>query len=207
MAVSKIHICNLALACLGEDAIRAFDESNKRSRMCDVFFDSLRDYLLTKFDWPFAKRFIQLQPLDGVTMPAGKYAYQLPSDCRNVRDLDPPGSKDYWEVFDQQLVCKKTPEETVFIYYTAKVEDVAKFTDTFATMLYLLMAVRMGPVITQDKKLVESLLNQYRMEQAEAWESEANEGNDYRSHDEDPNNDPFVYPDGYLPIDEIYGGS
>ena len=50
---SKIGICNLALAHLGADSIRSFEETNKRARMADVFFDQVRDYLLSKFDWPF----------------------------------------------------------------------------------------------------------------------------------------------------------
>lgn len=196
MADSKIHICNIALARLGAASIRSFDESNKRARMCDTFFDSIVNYQLSRFDWPFAKRFIKLNPLTDQDYPDGLVAYGLPSDCKRVIDMHPKGSADYWELYGKTLVCKKTEEEGVWIYYTAGVTDTALFSDTFSNFISICLAVRMAPSITQDKELTKTLYQQYMQEQKEVWEVDANEGNDYRSHDEDPNNDSFVYPGG-----------
>lgn len=214
MAVSKIEICNVALAMLGADAIRSFDEKNKRARMSDVFFDFTRDYLLTKFDWPFAKRFVKLQPLDdtvtigGITtdrvVPDGMYPYQLPADCHTPRDMHPPGSKDPWDVMEDVFYCKVEPteESAVYLYYTSAQIDVSKYSRTFNNLLALGLALKMCPAITQDKQLTAALGEQFAIEQQNAWESDANIGNMYREHDEDPNNDSFVYPDGVTPIDD-----
>lgn len=197
MAYSKVAIANLALATLGADAIRSFDEKNKRARMSSNFFDSTRDYLLAKFDWPFARGFKKLNEVDmmDIDVPAGMKVYQLPNDCRTPRDLWPPGSKTPWRIAADRLYTPTTG--TIYLYYTVQEVNTALFTDTFVSLLALGMAVRMAPAITQDKNLSKILYEQYQTEQLESWESDANIGEDYRSPDEDPNNDTFVYPDGY----------
>ena len=199
MSYSKVAIANLALATLGADAIRSFDEKNKRARMCSNFFDSTRDYLLAKFDWPFARGFKKLNEVelpDDEIAPEGMKVYQLPNECRTPRDVHPPGSKDPWSIAGDKLYTNIGRD--VYLYYTIQEVNTALFSDTFVSLLALGMAVRMAPAITQDKNLSKNLYEQYRTEQLESWESDANIGEDYRMHDEDPNNDTFVNPGGYL---------
>lgn len=193
MAYSQVSISTIALAMIGEDAIRDFDENNKRARMCDVFFEPSRDYLLSKFDWPFARKFVRLNLLDipDEELIYGSYAFQLPSDCKTPRDIYPPGSRDNWEILGDRLFCEK---EEIGLYYTARIDNPDKFSDTFVHFLALYMALKLAPAITQDKALVKTLMDQIKVAQLEAWESDANIGNDYRAHDEDPNKDTFVNP-------------
>lgn len=204
MSYSKIDICNIALALLGADSIRSFDEGNKRSRMCDVFYNLTRDYLLSKFDWPFARSCVLLAELDETSVdnyiPSGFSAYQLPNNCKTPRDVDPPGSKDSWYIMANVLFTDKTGD--IYLHYTKQEVNSALFSDTFSNLVALGIAVRLAPVISQDKALVKVLYDQYRVEQLEAWESDANIGEDYRTHDEDPNNDTFVEPDGYVDPDD-----
>ena len=202
MTVSKIEICNVALAMLGADAIRSFDDKNKRARMADVFFDFTRDYLLTKFDWPFARKLAKLNPLDATTMivPAGEYPYQLPNDCHAARSLHPRRSQDPWYVLQDVLYCRRVPstEYDLLLQYTFKAVDVSKYSSTFNNLLASGLAVKMSPSITQDKALTAELGQQFLREQQDAWEADANVGDGYREPDEDPNNDSFVYPDGFF---------
>lgn len=197
MANSKVSICNVSLASLGADSIRSFEEGNKRARMCQTFYEFSKNYLLSKFDWPFAKRYMELKPVDTsiIDVPPEVYAYHLPSDCKTARDIAPEGSSTYWETRGALLYCHRTPEMRVFLYYTSNVEDASLFTDTFAHLLSLMIAVKIAPSITQDKALTAAVGEQYRVEMLEAYESDANAGNVFRSHDEDPNNDSFVNPD------------
>lgn len=202
MAYSKVGICNLAFALVGASAIRDFDESNKRARMAEVFYEPTRDYLLSKFDWPFARSFKNLQKLSttDIDVPEGMNAFKLPNDCRTPRDIHPLGSRVKWEVYGSALL---TPEESVGLYYTKQETNPTRFSDTFVNVLALGLAIKMAPSITQDKQLVQSLVQQYEMAKMEAWESDANIGNMYREHDEDPNNDRFVYPDGVPDLPRI----
>ena len=195
MAYSKISICNLSLAMCGAGAIRDFDESNKRARMADVFFEPTKDYLLSRIDWSFARKFKHLNLLDipADEIPSGLYPYQLPNDCKVPRILTPAGGRTRWEVMGDRLFCEQP--SGVSLYYTAVNTPVARFTDPFVNVFALGIAVRLAPAITQDKQLVDSLYKQYISEQKECWETDTNIGNIYREFDEDPNNDTFVSPD------------
>lgn len=209
MSVSKIDICNIALARLGEAAIRSFDEKNKRARMCDTFFDFSRDQLLVKFDWPFAKKYVEVHPIDaeatGVSVPTGFYVYDLPHDCLIVRDVEPAGSKESWYTMEKKLYCRTPPDSDyeVYVYYTAVVVDTALYSWAFANLLSLLLAVNMCPAITQDKDLFKALSAQYENEKFESWETDANAGNVYKEPDNRPDNDSFVNPDGWVSSDTL----
>lgn len=201
MSYSQVDICNLAIAALGGEPIRSLGEDNKRARQCDKFFVPSRDVILTKFDWPFARGFKALNQLDmtGIDVPDGMYRYQIPNDCKVPRDLYPHGSKLYWEIFGDQIQCRLSEE--VYLYYTKKIVDSAKFSDSFVHALSLLLAVRIGPALTQDKKLLREIYTQYKTEVREAWETEANMDNNYREADEQPENDSFVNPDSSSSFD------
>ena len=188
----------MALALLGAQSIYSVNDQNKRAKMADRFYDMSRDYLLTRFDWPFARKIAQIQPVaEGeIDLPTGNYAYKLPADCRAPRDFYPPGSDDYWYVISDYFVCLiPGGSQDIFITYTAQEVDNAKFSDTFSELLSVLLAVKMCPAITQDKELFKSLYGQYIQESRDCWESDANIGNMYREHDEDPEEDTFVNPD------------
>lgn len=199
MTESKIGICNQSLAMLGAEAIRSFDEDNKRSRMADVFFDFTRDFLLDKFDWNFARKLIKLQSVVVTTpIPERMYAYQVPNDCKTARDLYPPGNRDKWEIMGDVLYCERTLEENVYLFYTSQEVDVSKYPSSFSNLLALGIAVRMCPPVTQDKALTRELQGQYRIAEQEIWEGDANIGNTYKDYDDDPENDTFVNVEGIL---------
>jgi len=182
---------------LGADSIRDFDESNKRARLADVLYESSKDYLLYKFDWPFARAYKNLQELDLSTedTPPGFKAYQLPSNCVVARDIFPLGSKDQWEVMGERVFTIDTAT-SMGLYYTRDGVDPSKFSDTFAQLLAIFMAVKLSPPITQDAKMTAELHRQFTIQIREDWEADANVGNTYREFNEDPNNDSFVYPPG-----------
>ena len=204
---SAVDICNQALSMVGGDFIRALDESTKRSRACSVFYPMLRDYLLTRLDWPFAKKLVLLKPLDEdqplrvslnvqvqSVVPEGWYAYQMPNDCAAPRDLHPPGSKERWKQFHRTILAMKPPESEPKLYYTALIDDTSLFSMTFVNLLSLGIAARLAPSIAQDKGLASSLHQQWLNEQYTVFADDANIGEDYRSPDEQPLNDPFVDP-------------
>lgn len=198
MAYSKIKICNMALAAVGADQIRSFSENNKRARQCEVFFDLVRDYILFKFDWGFARRFVKLQQLADVETPPGIYAYGIPADCKIVRDLYPRGSKEWWEVTGDTFLCRFT--DNVYIYYTGRCDEPVKFSDAFAYLIALLLAVKIAPSLTKNASTTKALYEQYLREEADAMEADASQSNDYRPVDEDPNFDSFVFPSADWPV-------
>ena len=193
MAYSKIKICNMALANLGEASIRSFDEPNKRAKQCQVFYDLTQDYLLFRFDWGFARSFAKLQQLEDFDTPSGVYAFAKPPNCRALRDLYPRGSRQWWEILGD-AVLTKIPGE-VYFYYTASEVNPTKFSDAFAYLLASLLAVKLAPSISRSASMTKTLFDQYVREEADAFEADASQGNDYRPNDEKPDLDTFVHPE------------
>lgn len=198
---SKIQICNTALTLIGENVIRSFDEENSRARLCDRMYDTVQMYVLSLFDWPFARAFRKLQKLDpdALTdifygeMPSGITAYALPSDCAVPRDLHPRGTNIPWSVIGEALA---TPaQENVHLHYTRKEVNPARFSDMYINSVIELLASRLANPLKQDKALAASLYETYQMNLQTSMSVDANIGNDYRHPDEDPDNDPFVNPD------------
>jgi len=198
MPYSKIDICNQAITGhLGEEMIRSFDDNNKNARMASVAFDFLRDRLLVDFDWAFARKLEQLSQLSLTTPVASDlYPYALPADCLLMRDLYPRGSKEFWEVMDGVLYCRKSQD--VYVYYTYKNEDPRKYTQTFCDLLATMIAARICIPVTHDRKLKSVLDQEARLARLETYQVEANANNAYRDPDNDPDEDTFVNPDNKL---------
>ena len=204
---SAVDICNLALAQVGAAPIRSFTENNKRARMCNIFYPMIRDYLLSRYDWPFARKMVPLQALSELPtrigqnvsikgeIPEGWYAYKLPNDCIRPLELHPPGSREKWDQFQDMFLCKKAPEEEPKLYYTSQVTNTTQFSMTFVELLALGIAVKLAQPIAQDKQLTQTLFNQWQTEQTQLYGTDANVGEDYRHSDEMPDLDTFVNPD------------
>lgn len=198
MINSKIGICNLALAAIGEDSIRDFADGNKRARMCDVFYDTSRDYILSQFNWPFARKQLALNKLATSSnwIPEGMIAYALPVDCHQPIDILPEGSMQSWEVLGRELYTRLDSEKyDVVLRYTKYEIDPTKFSAQFYNLLSLAIAVRICIPLTQDKALAKEIFSQYKIESTEAWGVDANIGNKHLHNDNNPALDSFVDPD------------
>ena len=197
MISSKINICNLALASIGEDSIKDFSEGNIRARMCDTFYENSRDYLLEQFDWPFARKQQALMKVASPTdwVPDGTFEYAKPVDCYHVISLWPEGSRQGYELRGKSVFCQldSGAGTDVVLMYTVHELDPTKYSSGFINLLALAMAVRLCLPLTSDKALANGLLQQYELEKKEVWANAANEGNMYPSgNDENPNYDTFV---------------
>jgi len=196
MAYSKVSISNMSLAYFGVDSIRAMDEDNKRARLCSVFFDPLRDLLLQRFDWPFARGFIRLQQLaEDFNYPDNVSVYQVPNDCAASRDIWPRGGRDDWEVVGNTIHCRL---DAVYLYYTKQIQNPALFSHGFVHILAMLMATKIGMPLTADAQAVAGITRELPFEMNNVLESEMNMGNVYKAYNDDPNKDTFVNPDEIL---------
>jgi len=194
-APSKIGICNIALAMLGGDSIRDFDEENKRSRQCDIFYESTVAYLMEQYDWSFARKFVDLQAIVEPVPAEGLYPYQLPSDCLIPREVAPRASRNYWEIIGRTIYTRCVEAQ---LYYTRNDYSVDWFSHTFENLAATGIAVKLSPAISQKPDLTAQLFNQFLAEQRDAHAVDANIGNEYRAYDETPEVDTFVNPPGTL---------
>ncbi len=192
---SSVEICNTGLAYLGAEGIAALDGSTKTTRACRTFYPQARDYLLSLFDWPFARKLAKLEALDTTewVIPSDLYAYTLPADCLVPRSIYPRGTRTKWEVQDGKLLTSMYP---TYLYYTRKVETSGAFSVGFVEVLSVLLASKLCMPITADKSLADKLRQEFSSVFSYVTSNEANIGNEWVHHDLDPDADRFVNPDG-----------
>ena len=193
MSLSKVDISNIALAHIGEEAIRALDEASRRARLCQTAIDISIKAVLGDIDWNFARRLKALNHLSTASVPEGLFAFAIPSDCLVPRELYPRGSRQNWEIVGTSLICPYDPTvNDIQLYYTTAESSLAAFPHSFALAVASYMAFYMSPGLTKDKQLTAALYEQYRIAAADAWHIDANTGNVYKAYDRDPENDAFV---------------
>lgn len=88
---SVIQICNTALMRIGSSrTINSLTEQSKQADVCNVFYETARDAVLSDFDWNFAAKRVVLADLD--TPPSDwHYAYRYPTDCMRIIEIMVPG--------------------------------------------------------------------------------------------------------------------
>jgi hypothetical protein len=192
---TPIEICNIALIRLGSDTIRDFDKATKRARACEGLYPIVRDQMLEKYDWSFARgttpaplRVSAEHPVD----PILGTPYDLPVDCLKPRDVLPLGTDVPWEVVQDRLYTRlQSPR----LRYTRKNITPGLFSASFSSALAFHLALELVPVIKAETELVTSLRGQALQALAEAQDEDAQRGSTFLHNDTDPNNDPFVNPD------------
>lgn len=150
MPMSEVQIVNMALARIGVlKPITALTENSTEAIAAKLFYEHIRDDLLTRWPWPWATRRASLAQLSGVidtTVDAYQYAYSLPADCLRVRsvwygDRNPSGrAKAEYELrLNGDVAVLLCDLDTVVLVYTARVTDPnqwhSAFTDALAWTL------------------------------------------------------------------------
>lgn len=194
---SAIEICNLALTRLGADAIRSFDEDNKRARLSQVTYTHIRDLFLEDHEWTFNTKYAPLALLSGVDHPYFTYIYRVPSDCLYPRAIlsegTPVKSTIKWEVFSNNI---GTNLEDAWLRYSEATTLTGIFPRYFIEAVAAQIAAELAPAIVQDKQRYNALTNVAEARLARARDKDAELGVEYRFRDNDPDNDTFVYPPG-----------
>ncbi|MEW5725319.1 MAG: hypothetical protein AB1896_19550 [Thermodesulfobacteriota bacterium] len=170
----KIQICNMALGRLGANLINALNEPNKEARLCNLFYDDLRDELLRDHAWGFATVRSSLARLSGIAPGPWEYQYQVPSDCLRVLFLvSSPGTKvNEFRVEGRKLY---TNLDEATIVYVRRETDATRFDQHFVRALAARLAAELALPITDQKSLAEAMWALYERELARAKGSDAAE--------------------------------
>lgn len=159
MASSETQICNLALGRMGEDGISSLSENSRAAKLCAVFYESVRDALLCVHDWAFAgARVGPLSPLTDVPAFGYAYAFQLPSDCLQIRGLYGVTSSTAWQVEGRQLL---TDLDTISLLYTKQVSDPTAFHPLFTNALSMRLAYTVAYALAPSGDLAKMLFQLY----------------------------------------------
>ena len=143
---TQVEICNMALTRIGvKKLISAIDDGSTEANMCDLYYDEVRRRCLTKGDWTFARKRLDLTTEAGDPPAAWAYQFQVPSDLLVGRRIDDgmqtPSNIDgiilYTMEWSPDSIKKLvyTDQEDACLIYTWDQDDEAQF-DAFFTSYF-----------------------------------------------------------------------
>jgi len=161
--ISKIDICNMALANLGSPAIQSLDGPQPAQRACKLRYDEARLEALSGNLWNFASMYRIGTRIDIVAKSPFSYVFAYPSDALRVFEIQrAPGARPIpFEVTDRPDASGKiihcSLEKPTFIYTRDKI-DPTTFDFDFIQAMAWLLASKIAMPVTKNLKL-----------QQEAW--------------------------------------
>lgn len=90
---TTVQICNMAILRVGGKSISSLTENSREAEICNVFYASCRDQVLSGFPWNFSKKQEALALLAAAPPTNWAYAYALPVGCLKVISVVVPGAR------------------------------------------------------------------------------------------------------------------
>lgn len=177
MNISKIDVCNLALANLGQPSIQSWDDPNERARKCKLFYPIALADTLRAHSWNFAKT---VEPL--VRVETGfigwKCCYKYPLHAANVLAVrvgreSVPFFVSSVPNIGRTILCDAENAQAV---YTRICEDPSEWDDSFVRALAWTLASDLALPLTQDTALMQTAARQKELELDRAKYSNREEG-------------------------------
>lgn len=179
--VSKIDICNLALAHLGQEGISSLTQDDERARRIHLFYEPVKAEVLRTHNWAFALVREPLVLLEDPSAPAYPYLYQYPADGLFVRKVfaGESGRKpfEFKEVYRRRINQRaiQTPAPQAVAEYTRDVQDATQFDPAFVKAFSLALAADLALTLTGDEGLSRLMLTRYVQSLEEARRSNMSE--------------------------------
>lgn len=176
--ISKITVCNLALAQLGQAPISSLDQDDEKARRLNLFYEPVRDEVLRTHNWAFAGA---EEPLVLIEEVHGKFLYKYPAEALFVRRVFDPNSGrkalKFREFFRTDLYCRvlETSSSQAYAEYTRRILDENLFDPAFVKSFSLALACDLAIALTGDSSLASQLLQKYTLSLDEARRSNMTE--------------------------------
>lgn len=188
---TEIDVINAALIRLGEQAITARTDANKRARIANATFDELRDTVLQDHTWNFAIRRMEL-PADP-DAPAHGFlrAFKVPGDALRVIDVEenpqvapgqlagpPRSTREPWKVeqFEGARAIVTDLEAPLRVRVLWRTTDLSIAPPAFRDALAQFCAAQWAESITGTNTLKQDLLNEYVAKVSAARSLDGREG-------------------------------
>lgn len=171
--LSETGMANGALALIGEPPISSLDDTKRRAaRECKRHFASVRDGLLAKRDWEFARNSCTPSALSTPPSATYQYRYMLPADCIRVTKLN-DADMDPWESMssgDDVTVARAVDTNCVapVVWYTRQLVNPAQWAVGFQTLFHAALAAKVNPSVGRDKALTAQLMGYVDRELSDA---------------------------------------
>ena len=179
--ISKITICNLALAQLGQAPISSLEQDDEKARRLNLFYEPVRDEVLRTHNWAFAGTEEPLVLIAEQEKPMGQYIYRYPTEALFIRRIfvQKAASKNlpFKEIFRTDLHCRvlETEAKEAFAEYTRRIIDENQFDPAFVKSFSLALACDLAVALTGDASLASQILQKYTLSLDEARRSNMTE--------------------------------
>lgn len=182
MAYSEVKIANLALFRIGaSQTIISFDEGSQEADAAALIYDEMRDEVLRRYPWDFARRSVTLALVEENPNVEWQYSYRYPNDCLFARYISSASVDNRTDPVPYQLAGDSqgrliwTDQEQAVLQYTARIEDPVLFDPMFASALSWRMAMEFARVIARNPMAIRDATIMYNQAIDEAEAMEANE--------------------------------
>ena len=183
---NQVGIYNMALGQCGVSRfINATTDQTTEARVCNVFWENVRDQVLGRIDWLFARRYKALE-LTTLTSTVWKYVYAYPSDCLAAREII--SSQDLFRRRHQDVAPFETAENEVggglviptnerdaVLVYTARITTYTLWSPAFVNCLSLLLGSKIAGPLASNPKYADQLGRAYEAALLDAAASSLNE--------------------------------
>lgn len=168
---TSVEIVNMALTMLGTKRIAALTDNVKEAREMNAVYTLRRDALLRSFNWSFAMERTSLSALSDAPAWGYTVAYQLPSDCLRVVQVNDiwqvPGLSDAmggpdaepYKIEGRTIVTDFSAP--LYLRYVKRVSNTADFDSAFASVFACDLAIATCEAITQSRTKKDSLKDDY----------------------------------------------
>jgi len=179
--VSKLNICNLALAHLGQAPVSSLTQDDERARRLNLFYEPVKNEVLRAHNWGFAGAETTLARLEQTPGADGFFAYQYPAQAlfiRSVFDVQAPQKTLPFHVFFNETTQSrilKTSGAQACARYTRRITDETLLDPAFVKVFSLALACDLAVALTADAQLAGQLLTKYQFALAEARRSNLSE--------------------------------
>lgn len=172
--ITKIDICNLALAHLGQEPISSLTQDEEKARRCNLFFEPVKREVLRTHNWAFAGSLVSLSLLAHYPHTPWPYRYAYPKDCLFLRKVyakeNPAQSYAFKEIYEQDIHARVIlcGAEQAQAEYTRDVKDESLFDPAFVKVFSLALAADLAVTLTADVALAQKILQKYTLSLEEA---------------------------------------
>lgn len=161
MAVSETDICNMALMKIGaKPPIVRRGEDSDNARLCNRFFDVVRDAVLRSHPWNCAIHRTTITALSTTPDSDWDNQFQLPVNPWCLRILQVGTLKDQlvrWRVEGRRLLCN---ESSVPIVYVKRITDTNEFDALLLDAFVLKLAIKIAMPLTQKAEVAGGLIRE-----------------------------------------------
>lgn len=177
MTKTKLDICNMALAILGQAELSSLTEDNQRAILCNQYYDVVRQQLLRAHDWGWARgkdKLVLIREDEESDKPA--YIYNKPAACLFVLRIYNLGLHRVFrdQEFKLEYDAEKKYEvirsylEEAYVEYIRDIEDTSLFDSQFISALAALLAHEIAMSLTGSTNLSQLAMQKYQLALNEA---------------------------------------